>query len=470
MEMPKHVLIPKKENNNHFSNQKDCTQIETKNTCHSFKISFIISPKNSIPQEFQSQKIIESSYNEMMIIQAELLNKNESFFIENIEKVEIAEKYCGIYSLAELKNNNKGFEWFYELKEFKNAFLNGINSKNYELLLIKNILLLSINITNIFGINNICHILMMPCIYQNKVNELYFENINFKSNLENKNINVNSQINQNKKISISKSDQNYSLINGTGCNKNNDKNEFLEKKRKTKKISKNDRNSPANNNNFSLNISNNNNNENETNINNIYSINNIIDNFIENLKKNMKQTLPEFKTNALIEESTIIKNLEEESLITDMISILKLKKYRLIFRATRDGDSASQFHTICDNYSKLIILIETQKGLRFGGFTSRNFKVSSHVKDDNNSFLFSLDLKKVYKIMPGKNAIYCYHKTGPCFSQESLYVPNNFFKNYGKTRICGGSYQFEKDYEINNGEKFFLVKELEVFQVKVENL
>ena len=57
MEMPKHVLIPKKENNNNFSNQKDCTQIETKNTCHSFKISFIISPKNSIPLELQSQQL-----------------------------------------------------------------------------------------------------------------------------------------------------------------------------------------------------------------------------------------------------------------------------------------------------------------------------------------------------------------------------------------------------------------------------
>ena len=153
-----------------------------------------------------------------------------------------------------------------------------------------------------------------------------------------------------------------------------------------------------------------------------------------------------------------------------MISNLKIKKYRLLFRATRDGDSANIFHTLCDNYNKLVILIETQKGLRFGGYTSRNFRVSSHMKDDNNSFLFSLDLKKIFKIIPGKNAIYCYPKSGPCFSQESLYIPNNFFKKPGKTRIFGGPFQFEKDYEINNGEKNFLVKELEIFQVKYEDI
>ena len=469
MESQTQVLIPNRSNNYNYSNLKDYIQIKAKNTCHLFKISFIISPKNSIPKEIQSQKIIESPYNEMMIIQAELLNKNESFYIENIDKIEISEKYCAIYSLPELKNNISGFEWFFELYEFKEAFINGINNNNYELLLIKNILLLSINIVNIFGINKISHILLKPCICQNNVNEHYFDGINFNE-IEKNDYSFICRLNQNK---LDK--PNYSLNNTTSIsnNKTNMKNEYLEKKRnkskkfKVKNISECNNNSYVNNN-FTLDISEKiNNNENENNINNISYL---IDNFIENLKKDMKKKLPEFKTKNLIKESTIIKNLEEESLIGDMISTLKRKKYRLIFRATRDGDSANIFHTICDNYNKLIILIETQKGLRFGGFTSRNFRVSSHMKDDNNSFLFSLDLKKVYKIIPGKNAIYCYPKSGPCFSQESLYIPNNFFKKPGKTRIFGGPFQFEKDYEINNGEKNFLVKELEIFQVKYEDI
>ena len=37
-----------------------------------------------------------------------------------------------------------------------------------------------------------------------------------------------------------------------------------------------------------------------------------------------------------------------------MISVLKFKKYRLLYKATRDGDSANKFHSMCDNYNNLI--------------------------------------------------------------------------------------------------------------------
>ena len=184
----------------------------------------------------------------------------------------------------------------------------------------------------------------------------------------------------------------------------------------------------------------------------------------------IKNNFPEFLEEGLIKESKILQDTEEEeSLIGDTISNLKLKKYRLIYRATRDGDLAKTFHSTCDNYKNLIILIKTKKGVRFGGFTSNNFKASSHLKKDNNAFIFSLDKKKVYSILSDKYAIYCYENNGPCFAKESLYIPNNFFTEYGKTGKAGGPYQFEKDYEINNGEMKFIVEELEIFHVKIED-
>ena len=45
---------------------------------------------------------------------------------------------------------------------------------------------------------------------------------------------------------------------------------------------------------------------------------------------------------------------------------------------------------------------------------------------------------------------------------------NSFFTKYGKTRMAGGPFQFKKDYELNNGTEKFLIKELEVFQVKID--
>ena len=196
----------------------------------------------------------------------------------------------------------------------------------------------------------------------------------------------------------------------------------------------------------------------------------MIDDFYENLKNDKINKLPEFEIDGLFRESEIIKSEEEESLIGDMISMIKIKKYRLLFRSSRDGDSANKFHTICDNHSKLIILVETKQGLRFGGYTSSKFKGTSHMKKDNNAFLFSLDKKKVYNIIPEEYAIYCYPNSGPSFSNGSLYIPDFFFEKPGRTGPVGGPFQFEKDYELNNGEKNFFVQKLEIFQVKIEDL
>ncbi len=86
---------------------------------------------------------------------------------------------------------------------------------------------------------------------------------------------------------------------------------------------------------------------------------------------------------------------------------------------------------------------------------------------NNDAFLFSLDLMKVFKILQGNYAIYCYENTGPCFTKGSLYVPNSSFTKYGKTSVAGGPFQLKKNYELNNGKEKFLIEELEVFQVKI---
>ena len=92
------------------------------------------------------------------------------------------------------------------------------------------------------------------------------------------------------------------------------------------------------------------------------------------------------------------------------------------------------------------------------------------MKIDNNAFLFSLDLKKIYDITPDKYAIDCNPKCGPSFSGGSLFIPDNFFGKFGKTCVAGGPYKFGKDYELNSGKKNFIVKEMEIFQIKIEVL
>jgi hypothetical protein len=473
MEVLKQRIISNKEKNiNNLEKKNEITVIKSKNSCYFFKISFNISTIKTIPEEFRPKFLFEFSKNEeeLMIIKADLLNKDKFYFNEKNEEMEVSEVFYEIYSLAELKNNIEGCEWFNELYEFKKAFLKGINNNKCELLIIKNVLLFNINIINIFGNNLNCYLILRP--YSNKIDNKINSDSNGKDKLnenEHKAIELISS-----KYKKRKANSNLLRINtfiepkDMSFNKENFElnKEFLEKKRiklrknRNKHLicdSKKDNNQLIEKQKLFKN-----NNENKNNL------SDMINRILEEINKRGSFTLPEFEIDGLLKESHIVKDIEEELLIGDMITILKTKKYRLLFRASRDGDSANKFHSICDNSNNLIILVQTNKGLRFGGYTSNKFKVSSHMKYDNNAFLFSLDLKKVYKIAPGEYAIYCYYNSGPCFSQGSLYIPNNFFKKFGKTSLAGGPYQFKEDYEINKGQEKFLVKELEIFQVQIE--
>ena len=67
----------------------------------------------------------------------------------------------------------------------------------------------------------------------------------------------------------------------------------------------------------------------------------------------------------------------------------------LLYKASRDGDKAKDFHSKCDNFKNTLILIKTKKGLRFGGFTCQKWDGNGD-KKDKNAFCFSIDKFKIY--------------------------------------------------------------------------
>ena len=422
-------------------------EIKAKNTCHIFEILFQISEKSLYDESILPIELFDTSVKEVLAINVHLKNKEQKYFNKNNEQILVNEYYQDIYTLEELKNNVQGFEWFTELGDFNQEFIKAIIDKNFELLVIKNFLLLNINISNIFGDKGICNLLIRPYL-NNKFPPSYFWNLPSKNNLTKKETYT-------KNTSVPKKVNNLTNISKNNIPNNNTNNILINKKRLRLRKKKD---SPENVTTISISNSNSNSKSN-SNIENEKSQSEF-DNFV-------KEDLPQFEPDALAKESTIIEKTDEEALIGNAITNSS-KKYRLLYRASRDGDSANKFHFICDKHSNLIVLISTKQGLRFGGFTSSKFRSTSHLKFDNNAFLFNLDNKKVFNIIPGQYAIYCYDNTGPCFSKGSLYVPNSFFSKYGKTGMKGGPFQFRKDYELNNGNEKFLIKELEVFQVKVE--
>ena len=107
--------------------------------------------------------------------------------------------------------------------------------------------------------------------------------------------------------------------------------------------------------------------------------------------------------------SDIITNIKELDVINKrLLRQNKRTVYTLIYKATRDGDKADNFHAMCDAYNNTIVLIKTIKGRKFGGFTHEKWEGEDINKIDNRAFLFSIDRQKTYDVYKNNEAIGCY--------------------------------------------------------------
>ena len=174
-------------------------------------------------------------------------------------------------------------------------------------------------------------------------------------------------------------------------------------------------------------------------------------------------------------ESKIFKNKDEIKFITNRLvnndeNLRKKINYNLIYRATRDGDTSTIFHNKVDNKNSLLSIIETNKGLKFGVFTEQPYKKTGNSIQDNKVFIYSLNLKKIYNSKEGaytnndvSNYLIDLHYQpiricDNCLSNKSSYTCS---KSNADNSFLG----FEKDYELNNNEQYFQVKEMETFQI-----
>jgi len=153
--------------------------------------------------------------------------------------------------------------------------------------------------------------------------------------------------------------------------------------------------------------------------------------------------------------------------------------FKLVYRATRDGDSSQDFHGKCDNIGPNITLIRTKDNHRFGGFTKCNWKHLSQNKKNNNdevgtgkkdkdAFCFSLDLNKIYpNSQMDKEAIFCCEKYGPTFCRNIFCLNDGMLNKGGYCMKKNTSYFIgqDDDYEISGGNRVFEVQDVEVLEI-----
>ena len=179
-----------------------------------------------------------------------------------------------------------------------------------------------------------------------------------------------------------------------------------------------------------------------------------------------KQLLFEERAQQISVKGDIIHSTEELELITRKINKANKKiTLNLLYKATVDSDKAEAFHDKCDQAQSSLVLVETDKGKRFGGFTSCSWAGECIEKKDEDAFIFSLDKMQVYENIPGEEAIGCYPKFGPIFLGCQIRIYDNAFAKGGTTFEKGLNYNTEEDFELTGGERIFGIKEIEVYEV-----
>ena len=143
-------------------------------------------------------------------------------------------------------------------------------------------------------------------------------------------------------------------------------------------------------------------------------------------------------------------------------------KLSLIYKATIDSDFSNKFHEKCDNHSPTITLVKTNNGLRFGGYTTQTWNNNLECKQDDEAFLFSINLRKKYNIQKGVEcAIYCGGEYGPTFGEGfDLCLCNNFMgvngsysnfpKSYGKGSSTNEFTEKNRNFKVNDVEVYLV--------------
>ena len=174
-------------------------------------------------------------------------------------------------------------------------------------------------------------------------------------------------------------------------------------------------------------------------------------------------------------DSKIIESKDNINFILDYIKqndkSLNISKIKLLFRGSRDGERTKTCHELCDNKQHVLIIMKSETGYIFGGYSKIGFKANKilEYKIDNNCFLFSLNLKKIYPVIKDKNVI-CHTRetSGLCFFGSLMFY--DYFmskKDWPNLNMDIKQYfnNLETIYEMNGGQEYFKCDELEVFQL-----
>ena len=190
---------------------------------------------------------------------------------------------------------------------------------------------------------------------------------------------------------------------------------------------------------------------------------------VNELKSNSNKFINELFRNSL--QSSIITTSEEYMYLKSIYDTNKEIYLQLIYKATKDGDTIDSFHKHISTINPTLLLIEDDKGNKFGGVTTQkwNFDGKGYTyKEDKFSFLFSLSNQIKFTVVKSSEAVHV--------GDDFIYGFNNdlVIKDHCLTGVKGYSglpvaYGSKGDSVFDftgNKNNEFVIKEFEVFEIK----
>ena len=427
--------------------------------------------------EIKIEKLI-NNYNIHIGIQQDMNN----LVIKVIqEKTKHLYFYQGQYTLSDLKNLSRGFNFYESIEDLISDFpeLTNIEEKNEECIIL-------LKLFSAKG-EELLNELILQKYHKNKENEikrLSDEIKQLKSIINQKDTKINE-------LTKEVSDKNNQIIFLKSSIENTNNKQMLMSNQQIINLQQENNNLKAYNSNLQqtnnkLQTMNNNLNNRLKQLDNIqYSYNQLLSNY-NKLKENFRQLTiknesleSEFKKNSINinqneDISKILSSMDELNFINFYAKnndpSFNFKNIKLLYRSSRDGDTTKKCHELCDNKKNVLIIMKSDRELIFGGYSKIGFKATnkSEYLTDNNSFLFSVDLKKIFPAIKDKNHIshisdYC----GLCFT-GSLCFFDNFMHNNDNCIYSSSIKEYfnrlDDPCEMNGGKEKFKCKELEVYQ------
>jgi len=169
---------------------------------------------------------------------------------------------------------------------------------------------------------------------------------------------------------------------------------------------------------------------------------------------------------------SIILSSEQMTELLNLCQFSPSQKWKLIYRATRDGFGAADFHSKCDSYQNSFVIIKSTNGNVFGGYTQQSWS-SNDWKTDPNAFLFSFinqhNTKVIMKCIEPSYAIGANISYGPIFGGgNDILICNNSNTSNGSYSNLGRSYKHPNYVHGSNEAKSFLAGSYNFLTTEIE--